>query len=55
VGGSGHRLGGWAVERTGSVALVYRVIGALVALIAVAFSLGPLGRAERWLPAAPGR
>jgi len=43
------------VERTGSVALVYRVIGALVALIAVAFSLGPLGRAERWLPAAPGR
>jgi MFS family permease len=47
----GALAGGWAVERTGSVALVYAVIGALVALIALAFSLGPLGHADRYLPA----
>jgi MFS family permease len=47
----GALVGGWAVERTGSVALVYAVIGAVVALIALAFSLGPLGHAERYLPA----
>ena len=47
----GALAGGWAVERTGSVALVYGVIGALVALIALAFSFGPLGHAERYLPA----
>jgi MFS family permease len=47
----GALVGGWAVERTGSVALVYGVIGAVVALIALAFSLGPLGHAERYLPA----
>jgi hypothetical protein len=48
----GALAGGWAVERTGSVALVYAVIGALVALLALAFSLGPLGHADRYLPAA---
>ncbi|HYY82572.1 MAG TPA: MFS transporter [Actinomycetes bacterium] len=48
----GALAGGWAVERTGSVALVYGVIGAVVALIALSFSLGPLGHAERYLPAA---
>ena len=47
----GALAGGWAVERTGSVALVYGVIGALVALLALAFSLGPLGHADRYLPA----
>jgi MFS family permease len=47
----GALAGGWAVERTGSVALVYGVIGALVALIALAFSFGPVGHAERYLPA----
>jgi MFS family permease len=49
----GALLGGWAVERTGSVALVYAVVGALVAGIALAFSLGPLGHAARYLPAVP--
>jgi hypothetical protein len=39
------------VERSGSVALVYGVIGALVALLAVAFSFGPVGHADRYLPA----
>ena len=48
----GALAGGWAVEQTGSVALVYGIIGALVALIALAFSFGPLGNAERYLPAA---
>ena len=47
----GALAGGWAVEQTGSVALVYAVIGVLVALLALAFSLGPLGHAERYLPA----
>jgi MFS family permease len=48
----GALAGGWAVERTGSVALVYAVIGGLVALLALAFSFGPLGHADRYLPAA---
>jgi hypothetical protein len=48
----GALAGGWAVERTGSVALVYGVTGTLVALIALTFSLGLLGHADRYLPAA---
>jgi MFS family permease len=47
----GALAGGWAIEATGSVALVYGVIGAAVALIAASFALGPLGHAERYLPA----
>ena len=47
----GALAGGWAVQRTGSVALVYAVIGAVVALLALAFALGPLGHADRYLPA----
>jgi len=47
----GTLLGGLAVERTGNVALVYGVIGAAVAFIALAFSFSPVGRAERYLPA----
>jgi MFS family permease len=47
----GALAGGWAVERTGSVALVYGIIGTLVALLALAFSFGPLGHADRYLPA----
>jgi MFS family permease len=50
----GALVGGWAVERTGSVALVYGVIGVAVALIALVFSFGPLGHAERYLPAVGG-
>jgi MFS family permease len=48
----GALAGGWAVERTGNVALVYGVIGALVALLALAFSFGPVGHADRYLPGA---
>jgi MFS family permease len=47
----GALVGGWAIERTGSVALVYGVIGALVALLALAFSFGPVGHADHYLPA----
>jgi len=51
----GALAGGWAVERTGSVALVYGVVGALVALLALAFSFGPLGHADRYLQASQAR
>jgi len=37
---------------TGSVALISGVIGTLVTLIALAFCVGPLGHAERYLPPA---
>ncbi len=48
----GALLGGWVIERTGSVALVYAAEGMLMALIALAFFVfTPLGRAERYLPA----
>jgi uncharacterized BrkB/YihY/UPF0761 family membrane protein len=45
----GTLLGGLAIQRTGNVALVYGVIGALVVLIALAFSFSPIGHAERYL------
>jgi MFS family permease len=47
----GALIGGWAIEATGSVALVYGVVGATVAAIAAAFALGPLGHTDRYLPA----
>jgi MFS family permease len=50
----GTLAGGWAIERTGDVQLVYAVIGATIGLIAAAFWLfSPLGHAEDYLPA-PG-
>src|SRR4030095_16495019 len=48
----GALAGGWAVERTGSGAPVYARVRSLFALLALAFSLGPLGHADRYLPAA---
>ena len=45
----GAFLGGVAIERTGNVALVYGVIGALILLAAAAFSFTALGRAESYL------
>jgi MFS family permease len=47
----GTLLGALAIERTGNVALVFGVIGALVVLVALGFSLSPVGRAERYLEA----
>jgi MFS family permease len=49
----GTLLGGLAIQRTGNVALVYGVIGALVVLVALAFSLSPIGHAERYLDSEP--
>lgn len=48
----GALLGGLAIERTGSPALVYAVSGLLTILIPLAFALTPLGRAEQYIPAA---
>jgi len=45
----GAFLGGFAIERTGNVALVYGAIGALILLAAALFSLTALGRADRYL------
>lgn len=42
----GSLLGGYAIRWTGSVALVYVVIGAGQCVIALSFSFSPLGRAE---------
>lgn len=43
----GALIGGFAIERTKNVGLVYAAIGILVFFIALAFSFSPLGRAER--------
>jgi MFS family permease len=54
----GALLGGWVIERTGNVTLVYAVIGVLMFLIPLAFSFTALGRAELYIPeaaAAPGQ
>jgi MFS family permease len=48
----GALAGGWLIDRTGSVALVYAVIGVLTFLIPLALAFTALGRAERYLPAA---
>ena len=48
----GALLGGWMIETSGNIALVYAGIGALSCLIAVGFAFSPLGHAERHLPAA---
>ena len=47
----GTLAGGWLIERTGDIRLVYGAIGVVTTLIAVGFFvLSPLGRAERYLP-----
>ncbi len=49
----GTLIGGWAIEATGDVGLVYGVIGGLVFAIAFAFRFTALGSAERYLPSEP--
>ena len=49
----GTLAGGFAIQYTGNVALVYLVIGVLTFLIPLGFSFTALGRAEQYLP--PGR
>jgi MFS family permease len=46
----GSLAGGFAIEQTKNVALVYGVIGVLSFLIPLAFSFTALGHAERYLP-----
>jgi MFS family permease len=46
----GALLGGFAIERTNNVGLVYAGIGLLIFGITAAFFLTPLGHAERYLP-----
>jgi predicted MFS family arabinose efflux permease len=45
----GALVGGWAIEATGDVGLVYAVIGGLTFLIALAFRFTALGRADEYL------
>lgn len=48
----GALAGGWLIQRTGDIALVYAGIGGLTFLVPLAFFLfSPLGRAERYLRA----
>jgi hypothetical protein len=46
----GALAGGYAIERTHNVALVYAAIGVLTFLIPFAFSFTPLGHADRYIP-----
>jgi MFS family permease len=46
----GTFIGGVAIELTQDVALVYRAIGIIIFLAALAFSFTALGQAERYLP-----
>jgi MFS family permease len=46
----GTFIGGVAIELTQDVALVYRAIGIIIFLAALAFSFTALGHAERYLP-----
>lgn len=45
----GSLLGGYAIERTGNVALVYAAIGVLTFLIPLGFAFTALGHAERYI------
>lgn len=47
----GSFLGGYAIQRTGNVALVFAAIGVLTVLIPLAFSFTALGHADRYIPA----
>ena len=46
----GTLAGGFAIQWTGSVSLVYLVIGVVTFVIPLVFAFTPLGRAERYLP-----
>ena len=47
----GALAGAFAIERTGSISLVFSGIGVAILLLAVGFSFTALGQAERYLPA----
>jgi MFS family permease len=43
-------LGGWIIDRVGSVTLVFAILGGFVVLVALAFLGSPLAHVERYLP-----
>jgi hypothetical protein len=47
----GSLVGGFAIQQTQNVALVFGTIGVLLFLIPLAFTLTALGHADRYLPA----
>jgi MFS family permease len=47
----GALIGGFAIDRSHNVVLVYAIIGVFVFLIPLGFSFTALGRAERYMPA----
>jgi len=49
----GALLGGFAIQITGNVVLVYAVIGVLTSIIPIAFSFTALGHAEDYIPKEP--
>jgi MFS family permease len=49
----GTLAGGYAIQRTHNISLVFSVIGVVVFLMPVIFSFTALGRAERYLPDEP--
>ena len=49
----GALLGGFAIQQTKNVGLVYVVVGSSIFLIALAFSFTPLGHTEQYLPNYP--
>jgi MFS family permease len=51
----GSLLGGYAIEASGSVALVFFVLGAITVVIPAIFAFTPLGHAEDYLPKADDR
>jgi len=46
-------LGGWIIDRVGSVSLVFSILGGFVTLVALVFLGSPLAHVERYLPQAP--
>jgi hypothetical protein len=48
----GTLLGGWLIQETGNVVLVFAASGAVTALIPLMFWFTALGHAERYLPRA---
>lgn len=49
----GTLAGGFAIQRTGNIALVFSAIGVIVFVLPILFSFSPLGHAERYLERAP--
>jgi len=51
----GVLAGGWLIDATGDVALVYGIIGGAIVLLGISFRFTALGRADRHLPSVAAR